>query len=170
MFNRNERKIGLGWTEDGARVVAHVATERGPGTVTFTDHTEGEKPDRVSVSFEVIGKGRPGQRFESFGQVPAADRVIIRSHANDADESTREFIENLWSAHHLNDMQAACDHMTPDMRARHEGESTSEWQTRMLDTVVCPVSGYRWGHAWLARKVPADVLTTARAVVASGRI
>lgn len=165
MSNRNERKIGLGWTEDGERVVAHVAVEDGSGTSKFTDHTEGPNPARVSVSFEVIGKGRPGQRFESFGQVPSAERVIVRRHENDASAETAAFIDELWNTHHLNDMQAACDHMTPEMLARHEGESTSDWQTRMLDTVTCPETGYKWGHAWLARKVPADVLTKARKLI-----
>ncbi|URP22123.1 hypothetical protein SEA_BIG4_365 [Microbacterium phage Big4] len=169
MFDRNERKVGLGWTEDGERVVAHVSIESGSdkGTSVFTDHTEGAAPDRVSVSFEVIG-GK--YRSQSFGQIPTAERVIVRSHANDADESTRAFIDELWSTHHLNDMQAACDHMTPDMLARHEGESGQDWQHRMLDTVVCPVTGYKWGHAWLARAVSSDVLAKARRIVASGRI
>ena len=162
-MNRNERKIGLGWTAEGARVVAHVAVEDGSGVSTFTDHTEGVSPDRVSVSFEVVG-GTP--RLEMWGQVPAEDRVIARRHQNDASEETRALIEELWSAHHLNDMQAACDHMTADMTARHEGESVRDWQTRMLDTVVCPETGYKWGHAWLARTVPADVLAEARKLIA----
>ena len=167
MSNRNERKIGLGWTEDGERVVAHVAVEDATGNTQFTDHSEGASPVRVAVSFEVVG-GK--YRSESWGQIPADERVIVRSHANDADEATRAFIDELWSTQHLNDMNAACDHMTPDMLARHEGESTSGWQSRMLDTVVCPESGYKWGHAWLARAVPADVLSKARSIVASGRI
>jgi hypothetical protein len=160
---RNERKIGLGWTADGERVVARVAVEDGSGVSMFTDHSEGAAPARVSVSFEVIGGKYQAQ---SWGQVPAEDRVIVRRHENDATDETREFIEELWSAHHLNDMQAACDHMTPDMLARHEGESTHDWQGRMLDTVVCPVSGYKWGHSWLARKVPADVIAKARTLIA----
>lgn len=169
MFNRNERNVGLGWTEDGERVVATVAVESGSdkGDSVFTDHTTGPSPDRVSVTFSVQG-GK--YRSEAYGQIPAAERVIVRHHLNDANDATREFIESLWSVHHLNDMQAACDHMTPDMLARHEGESVSDWQTRMLDTVVCPESGYKWGRAWLARKVPADVLDKARKVLETGRI
>lgn len=169
MFDSNERKIGLGWTEDGERVIAHVSIESGAdkGTSVFTDHSEGASPDRVSVSFEVVG----GKfRSESFGQVPAEERVIVRAHENDADETTRAFIEDLWTSHHLNDMKTACDHMTPEMLARHEGESGPDWQTRMLDTVTCPETGYRWGRAWLARAVPADVLTKARQILATGRV
>lgn len=161
-MERTERKIGLGWTAEDARVIAHVSIESGEGESVFSDHTTGQHPDRVAVSFEVVR--------ESWGQIPADERVIVRSHANDADEITRAFIEALWSEHHLNDMHAECDHMTPDMLARHEGESVSDWQTRMLDTVVCPVSGYKWGRAWLARSVPADVLAQVRTLVESGRI
>ena len=169
MFDSFERKIGLGWTEYGERVVAHVSIESGAGKgmSVFTDHSEGTSPDRVSVSFEVIG-GK--YKSESYGQIPADERVIVRSHANDADEATRAFIDELWSAHHLNDMNAACDHMTPEMTARHKGESTQDWQHRMLDTVTCPETGYKWGHAWLARTAPADVREKAHKLVASGRI
>lgn len=167
MFNRNERKIGLGWTEDGERVVAHVAVEDGSGMSQSTDHREIPTPDRVTVSFEVVG-GK--YKSQSFGQIPADERVIVRSHENDADEATRAFIDELWDTHHLNDMKAACDHMTPDMLARHEDESTPDWQTRMLDTVTCPETGYRWGRAWLAHVVPDDVLTKARQIVATGRL
>jgi hypothetical protein len=162
MSNRNERKIGLGWTAENRRVIAYVAVEDGSGVSTFTDHTEGASPARVSVSFEVVA--------DHFGQIPAEDRVIVRHHSNDASEETRAFIEELWTAHHLNDMNAACEHMTADMLARHEGESASDWQTRMLDTVTCPESGYRWGRSWLARSVPADVLTKARKLIETGRV
>lgn len=170
MFDRNERKIGLGWTEDGERVVAYLAVKTGEGMSQSVEHEEVPKPDCVSVSFEVIGSGPARYRSESFGQVPAEDRVIARSHENDADRETREFIETLWTGFHLNDMNAACAHMSADMLKRHEGESTQDWQTRMLDTVVCPVSGYKWGRAWLTREVPAPILAQARKIVASGRI
>lgn len=165
MSERIERKIGLGWTADKERVIAFVSVEDKTGTSKFTNHTEGPTPPRVSVSFEVVGPGPARTRSESFGQVPAEDRVIVRRHDNDASDETRTFIEDLWTAHHLNDMNAACDHMTPEMLARKDSENTSDWQTRMLDTVVCPETGYRWGHAWLSREIPADVLDRARALV-----
>lgn len=155
------RKFGFGWTKDGGRVVAEVTVEDGSGIAIFTDHTEGPAPARVSVSFEVVG---PGSAWQG-GQVPAEDRVISRKHENDASIATQTFIEELWTQQHLNDMHAECDHMTPEILARLDGESTSDWQTRMLDTVVCPVTGYRWGRAWLARAVPTDVLARARKLV-----
>ena len=168
MFDRNERKIGLGWTAEGGRVVAHVSVEEGKGISQYMDHTQAADPDRVSVSFEVVGKSR--HDVQAFGQISPEDRVIARRHENDASPELAAFIDELWSVHHLNDMHAECDHMTPDMLARHEGESTQDWQTRMLDTVTCPESGYRWGRAWLARTVLADTLAKARTLVASGRI
>lgn len=161
-----DRKIGLGWNADGGRVVAHISVEPQTGVTQYTDHHEGADPDRVSVSFDVVG---PGSEWHG-GQVPAEDRVIVRRHDNDADEATETFINELWATHHLNDMNAACDHMTPEMLARHEGESTHDWQTRMLDTVTCPETGYRWGRAWLAKAVPADVLDKARQLISNGRL
>lgn len=162
---RTERKIGLGWTADRYRVVATVALEEPDAgrTSTYTDHHEGPAPLRFAVMFDMVKGSDWGG-----GQVPSEDRVIARRHEDDASPELAEWIDAAWRAHHLNDMHAECDHMMPEMLARREDESTGEWQTRMLDTVVCPETGYKWGRAWLARELPADVIATARNIIADG--
>lgn len=163
----SQRKIGLGYTEEGCRVVATIAIDYSDGAlVTFTDHSERPAPDCISVTWEVT---RPNSRMiESAGQVPPEDRVIARRHARDATPEVREFIEQLWLDHHLNDMHAECEHMTTEMLSKRDGETGSEWQKRMLETVVCPLTGYRWGRAWLAREVPVDVLTRTARLIETG--
>lgn len=84
---------------------------------------------------------------------------------------------------HLNDMCAACDHMPtyhqiaaeharivaePDYRpgwltgddpeVMPEKYGRPDWSGWALAHVVCPESGYRYGHAWLHDIVPGDVL------------
>lgn len=183
-MTRTERHIGLGWTADGLRVVATVTLETpkpGASPITFTDHVIAPVPERVSVSFEAL-KYRNTRREEgSAGQVPAEDRVIARRHENDASPELAAFIEELWTAHHLNDMNAACDHMTPEMlnpdaetlaayvaenpRASRYGQ---ELQTYRMEVVTCPETGYRYGHSWLARAVPADVIERVRTLIETG--
>lgn len=201
MSNRTERKIGLGWTAEGYRVVALVALEppENDRVQQYTDHVERAKPERVSVSFEVVDmrRGHSDNRgsWISGGQTPAEDRVIVRRHENDATEEERAFIEQVWVDHHLSDMNAACDHMTPEMLEPADDvleayviayrEKRGEWREKYspafygrqnqvqkwrLDNVVCPETGYRWGHAWLAKTVPDDVLAKVRTLIESGHL
>ncbi|MDF2915932.1 MAG: hypothetical protein K0S70_149, partial [Microbacterium sp.] len=121
---RIERHIGLGWTADRFRVVATLTLETPePGAVaTFTDHTTGPAPERISVSWEALKYRGTSREEGSAGQVPSEDRVIARRavagqngyNYSDADAETAAFIDAVWRDWHLNDMNAACDHMTPD--------------------------------------------------------
>lgn len=157
----------MGWTEEGLRVIAEVTltSPSNPGEVEYTDHVFRLPPMRVSVVWEIT-RGRGS--FDSFGQIPASERVIARRHKSDATEETAAFIERLWADHHLNDTHAECDHMTPEMLSKHADETGTEWQTRMLSTVRCPETGYKWGHAWLARSVPEDVLERVATLIGTG--
>lgn len=62
----------------------------------------------------------------------------------------------IWHRWHLNDMRAACAHMDPNTLIR---EPDGYGGTRISTTEnVCPVSGYKWGHAWLYEEIPPTVL------------
>lgn len=50
-------------------------------------------------------------------------------------------------AYHLNDMQAACDHQTVQGSGRDALDNTPP----------CPVTGYKYGHAWLVKPLPDDI-------------
>lgn len=56
-------------------------------------------------------------------------------------------LADLWDAWHLNDMNAACAHMTlPEDKS---------YDARMH--ITCPVTGYKYGSAWLYKPLPADI-------------
>lgn len=57
-------------------------------------------------------------------------------------------LHELWTRWHLNDMRAACAHQTPGVRQGKFGpESFAE---------DCPVTGYKYGSAWLVESLPYD--------------
>ena len=176
--------IYLGKTAEKTHVYAEISVEDSDGrTLTFTDHTTGPAPDLVSLSFVTSRSYKDDPRdiadryIESWGQTPAKDRVI----AEPATEHVA-LIERAWAEYHLNDMNAACDHMTEEMLSPSDEEldayaaanperarygRTSLWQNWALDTVSCPETGYRWGRSWLARSVPDDVITQVRNIITS---
>lgn len=166
------RTFYLGWTAEGYRITAVVRLEpaKPDVTTTFTDHATGPRPAELGIMFAVEDRRRANGYYQG-GQVDAEHRIIARRDPfGDASREVAAFINETWSAHHLNTMHAACDHMTPEMLARRDGESTPDWQTRMLAEVVCPETGYRWGRAWLARPIPADVLDKLERLIATGAI
>lgn len=179
----NEWTHFLGWTAEGEAVYAHVRVERTSEgrTVTFTDHTQTDGPiPRLEIMWTVARIGRTAPqyatgggrsmsepyfdgRFTGGGQVPPENRVVTKPAL---DPDTIAFIEQAWGEHHLNDMQAACDHMRPgvdyeepaaeDLPPSIYGEQQARQHWR-LDNVVCAAgSGYRYGHDWLAHRIPDD--------------
>lgn len=190
---QTERKIGLGWTEDGYRVVAILRLEQPERSVTtLIDHSTTETaPLRLSILWDLV-KGR--QDYQG-GQVDASDRVIVRRHQGDASPELDAYLTQIHLDHHLNDLNAGCVHMTPEMLTPKgyvlaEYESTKraergEWreqyspafygpadvlQSWRLDNVACPETGYRWGHAWLAYHLPDDVISTVRHIIETGSL
>lgn len=180
---KNSTTIYLGKTAEKTHVYAEISVEDSDGrTMTFTDHTTGPAPERVSLSFVTSRSYKDDPRdiadryIESWGQIPAEDRII----SEPATEHVA-LIERAWAEAHLNNMNAACDHMTDEMLSPSDEEldayadanpergrygRTSLWQSWALDTVVCPESDYRWGRSWLARKADPELLASLRAIIA----
>lgn len=176
-----ERKIGLGYTEKGYRVVAEIRLdEPTPGKeTTFIDHSTGPAPAQLGIMFNVVS---PTNRH---GQVPAEDRVITRRASNDPGPATDAAINRVWERWHLNDMRAACEHMTEEMLnpadevldaylAEHPERGRygrlDALQSYRLDHVACPVTGYTWGHSWLAETISDDDLAIIRTLLEKGRV
>ena len=180
----SERTLRLGVTDDGARVECTIGVYAQLGEHTFVDHTKRPAAHRLTITWAVLGGF---DRREEFGQVPSADRIIARLNRG-ITQGLVDTLDRLWSEHHLNDMQAACEHMTVEMLnpdaddlqawANEEQATThrrfygltdtlSAWR---IDHVVCPVTGYRYGRSWLAREVPADDLALASTILMTGRI
>lgn len=178
--------IYLGETGDKRHVYADVALEGSDGrAVTFTDHTTGPAPERVSISFTVATVKRrdpstiPDSKIESCGQVPPEDRMVAYPAGDHA-----SVIAQAWEDEHLNDMNAACDHMTAEMLTPSAEElekfiasyseqhpyakfygHTHKVQYWRMDNVVCPEIGYRWGGAWLARRPKAETVVALREII-----
>ena len=157
--------VYVGRNSEGHWVWVQIAIHPGEDrTVTYTDHTEGPAPERISISGTVLSSPRhPCEAADRYWVSAGQIRDELDDIQNLGDLSRLEVaaLARIWDSSHLNDMQAACDHMTPEMLAQREGEpihGEGGWQYRMLDTVVCPVNGYRYGRAWLAKRAdPADL-------------
>ncbi|QNJ55588.1 hypothetical protein SEA_PHINKY_97 [Microbacterium phage Phinky] len=180
-------EVYLGRTARDELVFASVRIEpANPGEmVIFTDHATGPRPEEIAITFSLIqayrgvdtNAGRrasdyPDNRWISGGQTSAEDRVLIGS----VDPAVR-IVEQAWARHHLNLMNAACEHMTDEMLTPSDDELTAYMEHALygrrnalqkwrLDTVVCPVTGYRYGHAWLAKRVDPIEVEALRTAVA----
>ena len=63
---------------------------------------------------------------------------------------------------HLNGMQAGCAHVTPVIAPDEYGREVPS-----LDlTPACPITGYRYGHAWLVEPLPEGFLDEIRSLFA----
>lgn len=176
------KAIYLGETARGTFIYADIRLTPGTEPRTMTDHTQGVA-NEVAISFTELAVQRnprtaPDRLFVSSGQIQAADRVIAR-RARGLSADTLALIERAWADDHLNTMQAACDHMTPDMLnptpeqlaaylaekpdAGRYGNAVMHYRA---DRVACPDTGYRYGHAWLTKAPNAADYAALAALVA----
>jgi hypothetical protein len=126
------------------------------------DPAEGA-PDSETVTHEMVPRpAQVGISFTQYQNVPTAHGRVPGDIADRWYEESGPTVPRLaaWVDPHVravldavqdsgNTTHAACVHMTPEMLAHRDGESTSDWQRRMLAETVCPETGYRWGHKWL---------------------
>lgn len=78
-----------------------------------------------------------GQNIDTVAMVPGIGKLV-----------------DVWKEYHLTDMTAGCAHQTPVYAPDTYGRSVPS-----LDlTAPCPVTGYRYGHAWLVRDLPASAV------------
>lgn len=64
---------------------------------------------------------------------------------------------------HLNGMQAGCVHQTVVWEDHKYGRRPS-----LELTPACPLTGYKYGHAWLSEIVPSNVIAELEAFMAKG--
>lgn len=159
--------VFIGRTADRERVWAEIRLEAPAGRpVEFTDHTTGPQPVVLSICWTIASPGKSEDmteiqehRFLSFGQTPAHERRITK-RAPSMSAAELHTIESAWELWHLNDMNAGCDHMAGVTVP--EGVNAQTWK---LDNLVCPVTGYRYGRAWLARTVPSETVAALVAII-----
>lgn len=153
----------LGRTADGEAVFGELEIEKGNGRIVeFTDHSRGPSPDRLSVTFTGMRKGLAKPWTHSTDTIPDRfwswtgmfsgeewSRVTDTSHSELAEDDIA-FLYSLAERWHLNTMHAECIH-------QEKGAG--------LDSPDCPETGYRYGHKWLAERIPEDILARAIALI-----
>lgn len=171
------------WAEVELRNYAAEQNREPDYMLTTTDHRQVRAGDVTTVSVMFIvarSKARTVDRLnsdgfdrfiESIGQIAPEERVIVkRNPALTADDLA--VIEDAWTTDHLNTLIAGCDHnvaptaeqiAAPDFPQSYGRPDVTGWR---IKHDVCPVTGYRYGTAWLTRVIADDKLSTLRTVMA----
>lgn len=168
MSSTLDKKIILGHTAEGYRVVVdvhfgpdgHGNAERQP-TVESITHATIPHPDVLSITGEVIDPRKHRRDWDvAGGQVVDYVREITRPAGTLTLADLARFAD-LWEAWHLNTMRSACAHMDttiPEGAVLVERYGQPDTQGWLIDNLACPVTGYTYGHAWLAEVVPDEIV------------
>jgi hypothetical protein len=127
----------LGQTAAGDRVRINAETVRVEGHSRTVLHEPITSWTRLSLTGDVTEKGRR-EPYQGGQITDVLDE--IETFAAGWSRAKVATLASIWNDHHLNDMRAACAHQTP------VGDSARE---RLDKTPPCPISGYRYGSAWL---------------------
>lgn len=183
-MNTIDTKVNLGTIAHRQRVVIHVRYGLDPHNTSpvtsMHTHETIARPDLLSITGELcdLTKRRTSSNF-----VVAAGQIIddVRTITTPAGTLTLDDVNrlaDLWRTWHLNTMRAHCAHMdlstTPAdlpnyVSAADRATGRTDVPTWRLDNLVCPVSGYRYGRAWLAEAVPDAVIAELSALIDKAR-
>lgn len=146
----------LGRTTDGEAVYVNVELRRQEGAWQTIEHEEIATPLTLSIMGHTFDKGSNRWDCDSAGQI--VDTLTRMNPAKLADGWTSEDVaalHALWQRWHLNTMRAACAHQ--EIVYEDDGQQPS------LDkTPPCPITGYKYGHAWLTDPLPEEAAEQAR--------
>jgi hypothetical protein len=149
----------VGRTDDGTRVYVEIELRHKDGGTWRTTEHEPVGPDgylELSISGHTIRKG--GRTCDSAGQI--LDDLTRVTRPEPGMVGRVDELAIVWDVWHLNGMQAGCAHQVPVYAPDEYGRVVPS-----LDlTPACPITGYRYGHAWLVRALPADVIATVQAI------
>lgn len=156
MTTRNTYRIGR--DADGNAVFVTLALTERTGSFTTTAHEPAERVTRLSV----IGGVRDGARrdYSTSGQI-IDDVAAVRDFAPGWTAQDVASLVAIWRRWHLNDTRAGCVHVPEPLM-----EDTPYRRVDLVNTPACPVTGHRYGHAWLMEEPPADVLAEFRRLMA----
>lgn len=162
-----ENIIKLGTDENGYTVYARVRVDlkrETPSPHETIDHFLAYTCTEVSVIHETY---RPGRKPAPHDGPPYENRhepeslgasrdpfrdVITPAPGWDLDEL--EILADLGDRWHLNAMKAGCRHQTVVWEEGRYGQR----QPSLHLTEPCPVTGYRYGTAWLCEPLPPHIL------------
>lgn len=163
-----DQRTTLGTTAEGYQVTVEVHfgpdrqgnAEKRP-TVESTTHETIPYPDVLTINGKVIDLSRYGfGRDIAGGQTVDDVRAITRPAGTLTVEDLARFAD-LWDAWHLNTLRAACAHMDttiPEGTVLPERYGRPDVLGWRIDNLVCPVTGYTYGHAWLAEVIPDEIV------------
>jgi hypothetical protein len=165
LFHDNQR---LGVTADRDAVVVRVEISHDDaGRVCQTvDHAEIVSPVRLSLMGEVFPVDRNGnQRGGRRGEITAAGQIgdmlgEITEPAPGWTLAEIAEVAEIWTHWHLNDMRAGCNHLPADGLVREPDGYGGDRISTVAN--VCPVTGYRWGTAWLTDPLPDEIIARVR--------
>lgn len=142
------RDLYIGRTSGGDRLYLDVVVRERAGRRETVEHEWVEGAEELSIVGTLRHRGRDiggGQCIDSMWDVLDHGQV-----ARGADRADVRLIADIWGRWHLNTLKAGCAHVEP------VGKDTGS----MLDsTPPCPVTGYRWGSAWLYEPLPDGVVS-----------
>ena len=119
-----------------------------------TDHRTVVDPIELAVTFDIIGPSGTDLGGGAMGE-DGLRAVTDRSIGAESWKRLARLIP--W---HLNGATAGCDHQTPVYETDRYGRRVPS----LSKTAECPVTGYRYGHSWLVRELPADIIADAVAL------
>jgi hypothetical protein len=120
-----------------------------------TTHKRVRRPLDFAITTSVW---RPDGRDIVSGGATVEPLGELVSYANGFDAETAAKLVRM-AEFHLNGMSAGCEHQTAVYEDGRYGRQIS-----LTDTPACPVTGYRYGHAWLVRELPYGFLGHVRGV------
>lgn len=156
----------VGTTNDGDRVWLDIElTEKDvQGRFNSADtHQPVESYTELTISGHGIQRGRrlPARDIDFGGQCIDRLRAVTRP-AEGWTTGELADLADIWKRWHLNGMRAGCDHQEVVME-----QDKYDRTVPSLDlTPPCPITGYRYGHAWLVATLPAEVVDRVRAYAA----
>jgi hypothetical protein len=142
------RDTFVGRTAAGDRVYLDLRLAYRAGEAVTTNHETVTGRWELSLSGGSVDKGRKGPDkggdWSTCGQIRETFAKVIGVRGVRA-------VAAIWDTDHLNGMTAGCEHQT---RAPGDADAALD------NTPACPVTGYRWGTAWLYRELPAAHVQT----------
>lgn len=145
--------IGPGGETQRLQVTVRIEpAPHGGETVQTIDHQEVPRVDLNRIAFQGQTDYRTprGRKWHwDGGRQNLGDLALVADFAPGWDAEKRDRLLTLWKEWHLDDMQPGCAHQT-------EIEGTVE--ERLAKIEPCPLTGYRYGRAWLVKLPTTEVI------------
>lgn len=144
----------IGRTADGLRIFVSYGLDFSNGTrdVMSTEHETIPMPPTLSISGGTVDRRHD---FEHGGQIIDDLRTAKPDPQSSWTQADIDSLVAIWERWHLNTMRAGCAHQ-PKSSIVYENKPYR--RVDLENTPRCPVTGYKWGSAWLAEPIPDDVL------------